>query len=440
MNSGSSTEQKTLARWIKEDTKAFSLDSQDNFNSAVDTMITSFDKSLALLGFGEALHGGEEILKLRNRLFQRLVEKYGFSAIAIESSFPRAHLTNEYILGRGPKTYKELLDKGFGQGVGQLESNRELVEWMKEYNADSNHKTKLQFYGIDIPTGTNGIASPRQVIMFVLDYLSVSDGHDIKERRERIDKLIGDDAKWGNPFAIMNPNQSIALSSEASALRIETEDLIAELQSCRPELVQKTNQDAFTEALQYGVVARGLLNFHAAMANKTTYPKALGIRDALQADNLLYMVSREKDRGKVFVFAHNGHLKKGTSEWLQGSEKAVWWAAGSQLKERLGKSYAVIGTSVGVSEENGINKPEAGTLEERLIARPIRLIPTYQGKKFSQSELISLPFRTGSQKNFTYFPLNAQSFTDFDWLAVLNEVSYPRGGTPLQTWDTSSKE
>lgn len=43
-----------------------------------------------LLGFGEALHGGEDILIFRNRLFQRLVEVHGYSAIAIESSFPRA--------------------------------------------------------------------------------------------------------------------------------------------------------------------------------------------------------------------------------------------------------------------------------------------------------------------------------------------------------------
>jgi hypothetical protein len=42
-----------------------------------------------LLGSGEALHGGEETLRFRNRLFQRLVELHGYSAIAIESSFPR---------------------------------------------------------------------------------------------------------------------------------------------------------------------------------------------------------------------------------------------------------------------------------------------------------------------------------------------------------------
>src|SRR5574341_1307627 len=117
---------KTLDDWMKQEAIPFSLESV-NFNKAVDKLMGSLG-SVKLLGFGEALHGGEEILRLRNRLFQRLVETYGFSAIAIESSFPRAHITNEYVLGRGPKSYQELRAVGFGQGFGQLEANRELVE------------------------------------------------------------------------------------------------------------------------------------------------------------------------------------------------------------------------------------------------------------------------------------------------------------------------
>jgi erythromycin esterase len=35
-------------------------------------------------------------------------------------------------------------------------------------------------------------------------------------------------------------------------------------------------------------------------------------------------------------------------------------------------------------------------------------------------------------KNPTYFPLAPQSVTDFDWLAVLDETAYSRGGPPLQ--------
>ena len=431
-------------QWIARESIPVSLDAPDTFNVAVAQVLASLGDSVELLGFGEALHGGEEILALRNQLFKRLVEEHGFSAIAIESSFARAHITNlfvtnEFVAGRGPTSYGDVQEAGFGQGLGQLEANRELIEWMRAYNANPAHAVKLRFYGFDIPTGTIGIASPRQVLYFVLDYLALIDNHDRKERRQRIEDLLGEDADWENPAAHMDPTKSIGGSPAAMALRVATEDLISELQARRPELVGKTDRESFMEALQHGKVARGLLNFHASMARNTGYAERLNIRDRLQADILAYVVEREHERGKVLAFAHNGHLKRGKAEWPLGLETVTWWTAGSQLHEMFGERYAVIGTGIGLSDDNGIQEPEAGTLEARFISTPgpIRFVPTHKGEVIPAVEIAALPIRTGSQKNPTYFPLTPQSFTDFDWLAVLDAAVYHRGGIPLQAWDDS---
>jgi erythromycin esterase-like protein len=91
----------TLAHWAAQEAISFSLDVPESFDAAVDQMIALLGDSVELLGFGEALHGGKEILLLRNQFFQRLVEAHGYSAIAVESSFPRAPVVNEYIAGRG---------------------------------------------------------------------------------------------------------------------------------------------------------------------------------------------------------------------------------------------------------------------------------------------------------------------------------------------------
>ena len=82
----------------------------------MDKVVASLGDSVELLGLGEALHGGEEILMLRNRLFQRLVEAHGYSAIAVESSFPRARVVNEYVAGRGPESYEAVQETGFSHG------------------------------------------------------------------------------------------------------------------------------------------------------------------------------------------------------------------------------------------------------------------------------------------------------------------------------------
>lgn len=428
----------TLDDWILHEAIPFSVDSPGVFNAAVDSVIAALGDRVELLGLGEALHGGEEILILRNRLFQRLVEAHGYSAIAIESSFPRARAVNEYVAGRSPASYDALQDVGFSHGFGRLDANRELVEWMRAYNSDPANSIKLHFYGFDSPTEMTGTDSPRQLLHFVLDYLALIDSASAEEHRGRIDQLLGKDADWENPAAMMNPTKSIGISPIATALRIETEDLIEELRLRRPELVAKGERSRYLEAVQYAREARQLLNYHAALALKSDdgakrIIKGLGLRDAMMADNLEYIVSRERCRGKVLAYAHNSHLKRGKAEWQLGPHLLIWWPAGAQLDEMLGSRYAVIGTAVGVSDANGIGQPEAGTLEGQLTASPgpARFIPTHLGMGLRASEIAALTVRSGSMKNPSYFPLTPQSFTDFDWLAVLDETGYSRGGPPL---------
>jgi erythromycin esterase len=426
----------TLDDWIAREAIPFSVDSPETLNAAVDEMITSLGDSVELLGFGEALHGGEDILILRNRLFQRLLETHGYSAIAIESSFPRARVVNEYVAGRGPASYEAVQDTGFSHGFGRLEANCELVEWMRRYNADTSHCVKLCFYGFDSPTEMMFSDSPSQVLHFVLDYLASIDSASGQEHHQRIDPLLGQVSDWENPDAALDPTKSVGLSPAATALRIETEELISELRVRRPELVAKSDESRYLEAVQYASVARQLLNYHATLARNSSdrTAKLLGLRDAIMADNLAYMVSREHNRGKVLAFAHNSHLKRGKAEWQLGSDLLVWYPVGAHLNEMFGPRYAVIGSAVGVSDANGIGQPEAGTLEARLTAvpGPVRFIPTHKGQGLPASAIATLPTRSGSVKNPTYFALTPQSFTDFDWLAVLDSTAYARGGPPLQ--------
>jgi hypothetical protein len=232
------------------------------------------------------------------------------------------------------------------------------------------------------------------------------------------------------------------------ALRIDIEDLIMEFRSRRPELVAKSDAPTYCNALHYLKMARELLNFHVAMGVRKpgqSPAKVLGTRDALMADNLMHIKWQEP--GKVFVFAHNSHLQRGLASWpgqkyWGTDDDCQWWPAGSLLAEMLGGRYAVIGTAVVTSKENGIEKPEPDSLEARLAKSPgpLRILPTHKGVDRPEQALRSLPVRSGSQRNPTYVPLNAESFTNFDWLAVFDSITYNRGGPPLKTWDKQETE
>lgn len=432
----------SLDDWLRREAIEFSLASAEGLAAAVDRLMAAMGDKVQVLALGEALHGGEEFLLLRNRVFQRLVERHGFSAIALESSFPRGHLVNEYVSGGVSDSIEDVMSRGVSHGMGALAANRELVEWMRDYNAAIAGGGKVHFYGFDSPTEMMYTDSPRRLVQFALDYLAAVDGV-AYARAERIAELLGEDGPWENQAANMDPSKSIGKSEAAGALRVEVEDLVAEMRRREIELSAASGAERYLEAVQHAEGARGLLAYHAVIAggSPNRMAEGLGLRDLMMADNVVAIAERERvaGRGRVLVFAHNCHVKVQRAAWEWGPNKWVWWPAGAHLRARLGAEYAVIGTAVGVSEENGIGVPEEGAIESRLMAAAgedagdgaARFVCTYGGERLAAEALAALPVRSGSKKNPGYFPLTAESFADFDWLAAVDRVTYQRGGVKL---------
>ena len=187
-----------------------------------------------------------------------------------------------------------------------------------------------------------------------------------------------------------------------------------------------------------------MLTYHAAIARQSPkrLAECLGIRDLMMAENLSYIVARERGRGKVLAFAHNSHLKCGKAQWQLGPDLLIWWPAGAHLAQMFGPRYAVIGAALGTSSDNGIGQPEPGTLEARLTAAPgpARFIPTHKGQGLPDSEIAALPTRSGSTKNMTYFPLPPESITEFDCLVAFDTARYNRGGPPLPEFSATQKQ
>lgn len=414
-----------IREWIEKDRLYFSPDDPESFRTMIERIIST-NGEVDLLGFGEALHGSEELLNFRNRIFQYLVRHHGYSAIAIESSFPRSRLVNEYIHRERYRTYEEIKTTGFSHGFGASHANRDLVEWMRDYNADPLHGIKLRFYGCDSPTEMTHTDSPRMLLTFVLDYLTSVDPEIGLSFKSRVEPLLMQDSLWENPDAMMDPTRPLGSSPKARSLRLETEELITELTMRRPELTEKSGFAKYQEALFYAGLARQLLTYHAglAMDRKDRVSRLLGMRDAMIADILTFIVSAEKNRGKVFVHAHNSHLKYGVSKWQLGPHLLSWWSAGSHLKVLIGSKYQIIGTGVGRSESHGIGEPEQETLEHLLSngRESSCIIPTYQGVWHHEKYTENMPIRSGSKINSTYFPFTHQSINEFDWLMFFDRL------------------
>jgi erythromycin esterase len=268
--------------------------------------------------------------------------------------------------------------------------------------------------------------SPGRLLRPVIDFLGRTDFRLSQEVGQTILDLVGRDSDWERAISIGDPVNSKGRTPESKELRVMTEELILELEIRGPGLIASGGRDDYLLALHYASMARKLLCYHADLGadSGTRIARLLGIRDAMMADNLKFILSRESVRGKVLVFAHNSHLKRGMACWQMGGETLKWWPVGSHLNAILGARYAAIGMALGISDANGIGQPEDCTLESILTAgrRSARLIPTHMGRRISARALERLTIRSGSSKNPTYFPLTGESLTDFDWLAVIDRI------------------
>jgi erythromycin esterase-like protein len=274
------------------------------------------DFTAELLALGEPTHFEPAFARLRNDFFAQLVE-HGFRSIALETDRVAA------------------LDGGFSHGFGELDANRRLVAWIREYNETADEP--LAFHGFDAPTEMYSAPSPRTYLEHVRDYL----GLDVD-----IAALTGEDERWSRSEAILDPAASPGASPEARELRVIADDLLTALDA-RVETAE------WNRARINAMAGLDLLRYHAASAlpgdRDTRIGRLAGARAVIMARNLLDIHSSQP--GRTLVFAHNAHLGSG---------------AGAIVASRLGNRYAFIAGSLGHSEALGLGEPAADTYEGHL--------------------------------------------------------------------------
>ncbi|NBH05924.1 erythromycin esterase family protein, partial [Amycolatopsis sp. SID8362] len=192
------------------------------------------DFTAELLAFGEPTHFEPAFARIRNELFARLTA-HGFRSIALETDRVAA------------------LDGGFSHGFGEVRANRQLLEWLREYNETAAEP--LSFHGFDAPTEMFSAPSPRRYLEHVRDYLGLD-----------VDVEAGDDERWSRSEAILDPAESPGATLEARELRILADDLLTALHADAPRLIAATSRAAWDRARIHATAGLDLLRYHAASA------------------------------------------------------------------------------------------------------------------------------------------------------------------------------
>ncbi|WP_224285159.1 erythromycin esterase family protein [Streptomyces sp. LS1784] len=316
-----------------------------------------------LLGLGEPTHQEPAFGRVRNQLFARLVDR-GFRSIALETDRVAAFAVDAYVR-EGVGTLDSAMGEGFTHGFGELDPNRRLVAWMREFNRERPPGERLAFHGFDVPSETTSAPSPRRYLEHARDYL----GLDLD-----LAAVAGEDERWSRTEAVMDPAQSPGGTAEAERLRCLADDLLLQLHMRAPELVAATSSAEWIAVRARLTAGIGLLRYHAQSAVRGLTPSARisalsGVRDALMAQNLLDIRAIEARRGPTLVFSHNLHLQWNPSAWALGELDCRWSGAGRIVGTLLGERYAFVAGSLGRSEAIGLADPASGTYEAHLQGR-----------------------------------------------------------------------
>ncbi|SEM07140.1 erythromycin esterase family protein [Rhodococcus maanshanensis] len=363
--------------------------------------------SCDLLGLGEPTHLEPASARVRNELFAALVDR-GFRSIALETDRVAALVVDDFVR-EGIGSLDLAMGEGFSHGFGDLEANRQLVAWMREYNENRSPAERLSFHGFDAPMETTSAPSPRTHLEYARDYL----GLDLD-----IASLCGEDDRWSRTEAVMDSAVSIGATAEADRLRSVADDMLTMLYARAPEMIATTSRAEWLRAKTYLTAGLGLLRYHRQAAQRidesARVSLLLGTRDALMARNLLDIRGIEAGRGATLAFAHNRHLQENPSTMRMADMDLEWSSAGAIVGSLLGDRYAFIAGSLGHSDAIGLGEPEPDTFEGFLQAR----IATWG--LMPAAAVPAARTRTDTTPAQGYFPLDQ---TSLDTVGVILHVN-----------------
>ncbi|GAA3453964.1 erythromycin esterase family protein [Dactylosporangium matsuzakiense] len=377
----------------------------------VDTFLASRPDGLDVLALGEPTHGEPAFPRLRNHVFERLVAR-GFRSIAVESDRIAGLAVDDYVRD-GVGGLDDVLATGFSHRGGELAANRELVQWMRTHNAAVPAGERLSFHGFDAPLEMISAPSPGPYLRHLRDFLAAELGADaLPPRSGDLEALAGDDARWSDTAALMDPARSPGRTGDAATLRVLADDLLTTLDVHAARL-----GPARRRARLHGTAALGLLRYHAVAADPAPEARRvshlLGVRDAWMAHNLLDIRAQEYRRGPTLLFAHNRHLQRHPSTWRLAGMDLEWGSAGAGIAAELGSRYAFLAGSLGASRALGLDGPAADTIEGMLAASAAGQGPIVERTRLTRPAA-GAASRAGVTPEQGYFPLDAATVEHCD--------------------------
>jgi protein-L-isoaspartate(D-aspartate) O-methyltransferase len=273
---------------------------------------------------GEASHGTSEFYRARAAITRRLIERHGFTIVAVEADWPDAAAVDRYVRHRPAAADAAPPFQRFPTWMWRNTDVAAFVDWMRRHNETIAAADRAGFYGLDIYNMSGSIAA-------VLDYLDAVDPQAAKVARER--------------YGCLTPWQKEPSTYGRAVLTAGYKTCEqAVIAQCR-ELLEKrlhyarADGDDFLDAAQNARLVASAERYYRIMYYGGA--ESWNLRDTHMFETLRHVLDARGAASKAVIWAHNSHVgdARHTEMGMVRGELNI----GQLCRERFGAQAALIG-------------------------------------------------------------------------------------------------
>lgn len=301
------------------------LEDHDAFGALFDAYA---DAKVVLLG--EATHGTSEFYRARAAITRRLIERHGFTIVAVEADWPDAARIDAYVRHRDPEPAREEAFSRFPTWMWRNMEVRNFTHWMRAHNERLPMERRAEFRGLDVYSLNGSIDA-------VLSYLDRVDPEEAGEARARYGCLSpwqADPARYGR--AVLQGKKRAC----DQALLDQLDDLLDK----RMEYSKADGGEAYFDAVQNARIVRSAEHYYRIMYQGST--ESWNLRDRHMFDTLQSVMARQGEGAKAVVWAHNSHIGNAAST-------AMGWQGEFNIGELCRTAYGDEAVLIGFGTDRG---------------------------------------------------------------------------------------
>ena len=273
---------------------------------------------------GEASHGTAEFYRARTEITRRLVERHGFTIVALEADWPDAAALDRHVRHRPPRADAEPVFQRFPTWMWRNAEFAELVVWLRAHNHGRPREQQAGIHGLDMYNLGGSIAA-------VLEYLDKVDPEAAAVARERYGCLT----PWQKEPGTYG---RAVLTRGYAKCEAEVTRQLHELLQRRLEYAARDG-DEFLDAAQNARLVAAAERYYRVMYYGGA--QSWNLRDTHMFETLQHLLDARGPEAKAVVWAHNSHI--GDARHTEMGRARDELNIGQLCREHFGEGVALVG-------------------------------------------------------------------------------------------------